>query len=94
MSGVVEECARGQTPGLHVSVPPPHTTVSPSVCGGVRFTFHLVGDSGLSESESLAHIPDPLCCSSRVLRQECQRGAVCVPSVSDGFVLTDVTDRH
>lgn len=28
MSGVVEECVRGQTPGLHISVPPPRTTVS------------------------------------------------------------------
>lgn len=30
-----------------------HTRLSPSVCGRVRFTFHLVGDS---RSESLSHI--------------------------------------
>lgn len=28
MSSVVGECVRGQTPGLHISVPSPHTTVT------------------------------------------------------------------
>lgn len=88
MSGVVEECARGQTPGLHISVPPPHTTVSK--CRSVRFTFHLVGDS---QSESLAHIPNPSRCSSQVLRQEGQCGAVSKQSVKDLFLQTLQTEH-
>lgn len=38
--------AGGQTPGLHISVPPtPHTGCLQVFCRGVHFTFHLVGDS-------------------------------------------------
>lgn len=53
-----------------------HARLSPTVCGSVRFTFHLVGDS---RTESVTHIPEYF-----VLQAQ-PYGAVSGLSVSDRF---------